>query len=245
MLTETRGAVALVTGASRGIGKGIALAFGRAGMRVAVNYHSRADDAAAVVDAIKNSGGDALALRADVAESGDVERLVREVESAFGPMNVLVNNAGILGLLAYDQIDEAEWERVIRTNLTSAFLVTKAVLPGMLKAGWGRIINLSSVAAQTGGATAPHYAASKAGLVGMTHSYAARLAKTGITANAISPALIETDMVTDGLKASPERIPIGRFGTLEEAGETALFLVRNGFVNGQTLNLNGGLYMSS
>jgi 3-oxoacyl-[acyl-carrier protein] reductase len=244
-MTELRGAVALVTGASRGIGKGIALAFGGAGMRVAVNYQSRANDAEAVVAAIKEAGGDAIALRADVAQSGDVERLVGDVESAFGPMNVLVNNAGILGLLAYDQIDEAEWERVMRTNLTSAFLVTKAVLPGMLKAGWGRIINLSSVAAQTGGATAPHYAASKAGLVGLTHSYAARLAKTGITANAISPALIETDMVTDGLKASPERIPLGRFGTLEEAGETALFLVRNGFVTGQTINLNGGLYMSS
>jgi 3-oxoacyl-[acyl-carrier protein] reductase len=244
-MTELRGAVALVTGASRGIGKGIALAFGRAGMRVAVNYQSRANDAEAVVAAIEEAGGDAIALRADVAQSGDVERLVGDVERAFGPINVLVNNAGILGVLHYEQVDEAEWERVMRTNLTSAFLVTKAVLPGMLKAGWGRIINLSSVAAQTGGATAPHYAASKAGLVGMTHSYAARLAKTGITANAIAPALIETDMVTDGLKASPERIPLGRFGTLEEAGETALFLVRNGFVNGQTINLNGGLYMSS
>jgi 3-oxoacyl-[acyl-carrier protein] reductase len=244
-MTETRGAVALVTGASRGIGKGIALAFGRARMRVGVNYRSRETDAAAVVAEIKAAGGEALAVRADVAKAGDVERLVREVAQAFGPINVLVNNAGILGTLAYDAIDEAEWERVIRTNLTSAFLVTKAVLPSMLNAGWGRIINLSSVAAQTGGATAPHYAASKAGLVGMTHSYAARLAKTGITANAIAPALIETEMVTDGLKASPERIPLGRFGTLEEAGETALFLVRNGFVTGQTINLNGGLYMSS
>jgi 3-oxoacyl-[acyl-carrier protein] reductase len=244
-MTELRGAVALVTGASRGIGKGIALAFGRAGMRVGVNYHSRAEDAAAIVAAIKNAGGDAIALRADVAEASEVERLVSEVERAFGVINVLVNNAGILGVLGYDEVDEAEWERVIRVNLTSAFLVTRAVLPGMRKAEWGRIINLSSVAAQTGGATAPHYAASKAGLVGMTHSYAARLAKTGITVNAIAPALIETDMVTDGLKASPERIPIGRFGTLEEAGETALFLVRNGFVTGQTINLNGGLYMSS
>jgi 3-oxoacyl-[acyl-carrier protein] reductase len=244
-MTEIRGAVALVTGASRGIGKGIALAFGRAGMRVAVNYHSRADDAEAVVAAIKSAGGDALALRADVSQTAEADRLVGEVESAFGAINVLVNNAGILGVLKYDDVDEAEWERVIRVNLTSAFLLTKASLPGMLKAGWGRIINLSSVAAQTGGATAPHYAASKAGLVGMTHSYAARLAKTGITVNAIAPALIETDMVTGGLRASPERIPIGRFGTLEEAGETALFLVRNGFVTGQTINLNGGLYMSS
>jgi 3-oxoacyl-[acyl-carrier protein] reductase len=244
-MADIRGAVALVTGASRGIGRGIALAFGRVGMRVAVNYRSRAEDAAAVTEAIKSSGGEAIAVRADVSQASEVERLVRDVTNAFGPVTVLVNNAGILGVLGYDQVDEAEWERVIRTNLTSAFLVTKAVLPGMISAGWGRIINLSSVAAQTGGATAPHYAASKAGLVGMTHSYAARLARTGITANAIAPALIETDMVTDGLKASPERIPIGRFGTLEEAGETALFLVRNGFVTGQTINLNGGLYMSS
>src|SRR3954451_16734506 len=242
-MTGIRGAVALVTGASRGIGKGIALAFGHAGMRIAVNYRSRADDADAVVAAIKQAGGDAIALRADVAQARDVERLVREVESAFGAANVLVNNAGILGVLQYDQVDEAEWERVIRTNLTSAFLVTKAVLPGMLKAGWGRIINLSSVAAQTGGATAPHYSASNACVAALTHSSAARLAKTGITVNAIAPALIETDMVTDGLRASPEPIPIGRFGPLEEAGDTALFLVRNGFVTGQTLKLKGGLYM--
>jgi 3-oxoacyl-[acyl-carrier protein] reductase len=244
-MTDIRGRVALVTGASRGIGKGIALAFGRAGLRVAVNYHSREADAAAVVDAIKREGGEAITVRADVSQSVEVERLIREVTGAFGAPTILVNNAGILGVLAYDSVDEAEWERVIRTNLTSAFLVTKAALPGMLQARWGRIINLSSVAAQTGGATAPHYAASKAGLVGITHSYAARLAKTGITVNAIAPALIETDMVTDGLRASPERIPLGRFGTLEEAGETALFLVRNGFVTGQTINLNGGLYMSS
>src|SRR3954463_4646053 len=124
-MTGIRGAVALVTGASRGIGKGIALAFGRAGMRIAVNYRSRADDAEAVVATIKEAGGDAIALRADVSEASDVERLVREVESAFGAANVLVNNAGILGVLQYDQVDEAEWERVIRTNLTSAFLVTK------------------------------------------------------------------------------------------------------------------------
>src|SRR5947209_366588 len=175
-MTQIRGAVALVTGASRGIGKGIALAFGRAGMRVAVNYRSRADEAAAVVDAIKGAGGDAIALRADVSQSGDVERLVREVESAFGHINVLVNNAGILGVLAYEQVDEAEWERVMRTNLTSAFLVTKAVLPGMLKAGWGRIINLSSVAAQTGGATAPHNAESMTGTVGPTPCIESRIA---------------------------------------------------------------------
>src|SRR5947209_12877133 len=111
-MTETRSAVALVTGASRGIGKGIALAFGRAGMRVAVNYRSRASDAAAVVDAIKSAGGDAIALAADVAQSGDVERLVREVETAFGAPTILVNNAGILGVLSYEQIDEAEWEHV-------------------------------------------------------------------------------------------------------------------------------------
>jgi 3-oxoacyl-[acyl-carrier protein] reductase len=124
-------------------------------------------------------------------------------------------------------------------------LVTQAVLPGMRSRRWGRLIHLSSVAAQLGGVVGPHYAASKAGIIGLSHAYANQLAKEGITSNAIAPALVETEMVTANLYASPDRIPIGRFGTVEETAEVAVMLARNGFITGQTINVNGGLYMSS
>jgi 3-oxoacyl-[acyl-carrier protein] reductase len=124
------------------------------------------------------------------------------------------------------------------------FLVTQAVLPEMRAARWGRIINLSSVAAQLGGVVGPHYAASKAGVVGLTHSYAHVLANEGITVNAIAPALVETEMVTSNPNAKPDLIPVGRFGTVEEAADVAVMLARNGYMTGQTVNLNGGWYMS-
>ena len=243
-MQDLTNAVALVTGASRGIGKGIALALGRAGAKVVVNYARRESDAHAVVKAIEAMGRHAIAVQADVSRKDEVDRLVRIAVGAFGPIAILVNNAGILGSLPGHGVSEAEWDQVLTTNLKSAFLVTEAVLPHMREVGWGRIINLSSVAAQIGGATNLHYAASKAGLLGLTHSYASQLAKSGITVNALAPALVETDMVVDGLKASPSRLPVGRFGTLEETGETAVLLARNGFITGQTINLNGGLYMS-
>ncbi|MHC1744301.1 MAG: SDR family NAD(P)-dependent oxidoreductase [Syntrophobacteraceae bacterium] len=155
-----------------------------------------------------------------------------------GSVLVLVNNAGIVHRESLDKIREEDWDRVMAVNLESAFLVTQAVLPGMRRAGWGRIINISSVAAQTGGITAPTYVASKAGLWGLTHSYATLLVKEGITANTVSPALIETDMVTGDLNASPDRIPMGRFGRVEEVAEAAVMLIRNGYMKGQTVNVN-------
>lgn len=243
-MQDLTNAVALVTGASRGIGKGIALALARAGAKVVVNYASRESDAHAVVKEIQGLGRHAVAVQADVSRKAEVDRLVHTSVGAFGAIAILVNNAGILGVLPGNTVTEAEWDNVLTVNLKSAFLVTEAVLPHMREVGWGRIINLSSVAAQIGGATNLHYAASKAGLLGLTHAYASQLAKSGITVNALAPALVETDMVTEGLKASPSRLPVGRFGTLEEAGETAVLLARNGFITGQTINLNGGLYMS-
>ena len=132
----------------------------------------------------------------------------------------------------------------IATNLTSAFLVTQAVLPRMRASRWGRIINVSSVAAQLGGVVGPHYAASKAGMHGMTHAYAALLAKEGITANAIAPALIETAMIANNPKAKPDLIPVGRFGAADEVAAVAVMLARNGYITGQTINVNGGWYMS-
>jgi 3-oxoacyl-[acyl-carrier protein] reductase len=143
-----------------------------------------------------------------------------------------------------EEISERDWDELIDTNLKSCFLVTQAVLPGMRARQWGRIVNLSSVAAQVGGVVGPHYAASKAGMQGLTHFYAQRFAREGITVNSIAPALVETEMVTSNLNARPERIPIGRFGAVSEVADVAVMLAGNGYITGQTINVNGGWYMS-
>jgi 3-oxoacyl-[acyl-carrier protein] reductase len=157
-------------------------------------------------------------------------------------VEILVNNAGIARPQPIEEITERDWNELIATNLTSCFLVSQAALPGMRARRWGRIINVSSVAAQVGGVVGPHCAASKAGMHGLTHFYAQALAKEGITANTVAPALIETEMVTANLNARPDRIPIGRFGRTDECAEVAVMLARNGYITGQTINVNGGWY---
>ena len=236
--------VALVTGSSRGLGRAIALALAAAGADIAVNYRNNRQQADAVVDEIRKLGRRAIAIGADVSRQTEVTKLVAEAKAQLGVVTILVNNAGIARVEPIEAIDEQNWDEMI-TNLKSAFLVTKAVLPGMREAGWGRILNMSSVAAQIGGIVGPHYAASKAGLIGFTHWLAAHLAKQNITANALAPALVESDMVTADLRARPDRIPIGRFGTPEELAALAVSILGNGYITGQTINHNGGLYMSS
>lgn len=236
--------VALITGASRGIGKSIALALANGGCRVAVNYFQQAAAAEEVRSEIGKLGRHAVTIRADVSIPADVERLVSETERQLGEVEILVNNAGIAQTKPIAEVTLEDWERMLCVNLTSAFLVTQRVLPNMRKRRWGRIINLSSVAAQTGGVIGPHYATSKAGLIGLTHSYASLLAKEGITANAIAPALLETDMVTGNLNASPDKIPLGYFGHPDEAGRAALLIAESDYITGQTINVNGGWYMS-
>ncbi len=244
--------IALVTGASRGIGKSISLALANAGCHVAVNYHVQREAAEVVCALIRSlvdkTGGPlnrrAIAIQADVSIPAEVQRLVSETERELGEVEILVNNAGIAQTKPIAEIALEDWERILRVNLTSAFLVTQRVLPNMRKRGWGRIINLSSVAAQTGGVIGPHYATSKAGLLGLTHSYASLLAKEGITANAVAPALLETDMVTGNRNATPEKIPLGYFGHPDEAGRAAVLLAESDYITGQTINLNGGWYMS-
>jgi len=236
--------IVLVTGGSRGIGKATALALAKAGAGVAVNYKTRVAEAEAVCVEIKSLGGHAVAVQADVSIAAQVAEMVRQAESQLGPIAILVNNAGISRLQPFHQISEQDWDDVLAANLKSVFLVTQAVLPGMRAAKWGRIINLSSVAAQTGGVIGPHYAASKAGIHGLTHSYAALLAKEGITVNAIAPALIETDMMRDNPRARPDLIPVGRFGTVDEVADVVVMLAANGYITGQTINVNGGWYMS-
>ena len=234
--------VALVTGSSRGIGEAIALALAEAGAAVAVNYKSRAADADAVRDRIRALGRRSIAVAADVSIAAHVQRLVTEVHGALGPIDILVNNAGIARPQKLDEITEGDWDEIIDGNLKSCFLVTQAVLPDMRGRRFGRIINLSSVAAQIGGVISPQYAASKAGMLGMTRYYARHLAREGITVNAIAPALIETDMVTSNPNARPDLIPVGRFGSVDEVSDVAVMLAGNGYITGQTINVNGGWF---
>jgi 3-oxoacyl-[acyl-carrier protein] reductase len=241
---ELTGKKALVTGGSRGIGRGIALALAEAGCDVAVNYLSAREQANEVVEQIAAIGHKAIAIQADVSREEEVRRLVAEAETYLGQVDILVNNAGINPITPLDQLGLEGWNYVLNANLTSAFLVTQAVIPGMRKRKWGRLIMLSSIAAQTGGVIGPHYAASKAGMLGLVHSYANLLVKEGITANAIAPALIATDMVLSKEQLKPTLLPVGRFGSVDEVSQTAVLLAGNGFITGQTININGGWYMS-
>lgn len=243
-MADLAGKIALVTGASRGIGKAVAVALARAGADVAVNYRSREADARETAGVIEALGRRSIVAAADVSVAAEVTRLVSEVEAGLGPVDILVNNAGVARPLPLEQISEKDFDEMLAVNLKSAFLMTQAVLPGMRARRWGRVINVSSVAAQVGGVVGPHYAASKAGLHGLTHSYASLLAKEGITANCIAPALIETEMVTSNPRATPALIPVGRFGTVEEVADVAVMLATNGYVTGQTVNVNGGWYTS-
>jgi 3-oxoacyl-[acyl-carrier protein] reductase len=237
------GKTALVTGGGRGIGRAIALALARAGCDVAVNYVSRADDATATAAAIRALGRRALAVQGDVTQSAAIAAMLTDIERALGPVDVLVNNAGRLRIESLEQMSEASWNDMLQVNLTSVFLVTQAVLPGMRSRQWGRIINLTSVAAQLGSAMGVHYAAAKAGVIAATKSYARLLAKEGITVNAIAPALVATEMVVANPNIKPDLIPVGRFGEVDECGDVAVLLAGNGYITGQTIGVNGGLSM--
>ncbi len=238
------GKVALVTGGSRGIGRAIALALAGAGAKVAINYQSHDDEAFDVISQVRKLDCLAMAVKADLSCSSDIERLAVTVEKELGPPAILVNNAGIGVRRMIDDITEKDWNNTIAVNLTAPFLMIQAVLPGMRALKWGRIINLSSVAAQIGGAVGPHYAASKAGILGLTHYYAAHLAREGITVNAIAPGPVSTEMLARLPQLTPDLVPVGRFGTVEEIAAVALLLVRNGYITGQTINVNGGRYLS-
>ena len=244
MLDDFTGKVALVTGASRGIGQAAAFALAEAGADIAVSYRHREAQALETVRGIERLGRRAIPVRADVSLGTEVADMVAVIEADLGQVDILVNNAGIVSAKPLPEISEADWDEMLAVNLKSAFLVIQRVLPGMRARRWGRIINLSSVAAQTGGVTGPHYAASKAGLLGLTHSYARQLVKEGITVNAIAPALIETEMVTGNLNVTPMMIPVGRFGTPDEVAAVVVLLARDGYITGQTINVNGGWYMS-
>lgn len=236
--------IALVTGSSRGIGRASATALAKLGLDIVVHYQKDGEGADKTCSLVRDLGRRTISLQADVSASKDVLAMAKKVAGDFGTVQVIVNNAGISRPQPVDRISEQDWDELIAVNLKSAFLVTQAFLPEMRTRKWGRIINLSSIAAQTGGVVGPHYAASKAGLLGLTHSYAALLAKEGITANAVSPALIETEMVTGNPNVTPDLIPVARFGAVEEVADVIAMLIKNGYITGQNISVNGGWYMT-
>jgi 3-oxoacyl-[acyl-carrier protein] reductase len=240
-MASLKGRVALVTGGSRGIGRAIAISLAEAGAAVMVNYREAASEAGAVADAIAKAGGRAIAVGADVSKAADVARMIAAAERDLGPVDVLVNNAGIALMRGVDDLTEEDFDRTIAVNLKAVFLCTQAVVPGMRARRWGRIVNISSGAARGAGGVGPHYNASKAGLEGLTRGYAARLVKDGITVNAVAPSLIETDMVRQGLASAASRIPLGRFGTTEECAQVVMMLIGNAYMTGQTVALSGGM----
>jgi 3-oxoacyl-[acyl-carrier protein] reductase len=242
--TRLDGKVALVTGASRGIGKAIALALAEQGARVAVNYVSRAGAGDAVAAAITANGGKAVAVQADVSARAAVEAMVATVTAQLGPVDVLVNNAGIALRRGIDDLTEADFDRTIVVNLKSAFLCTQAVIPGMRERGFGRIVNISSGAARGAGVIGAHYNASKAGMEGLTRGYAARLARAGITVNAVAPSLVETDMTEIPPGEAAKKIPVGRLGRPEEVAQAVVMVVSNPYMTGQTVQVNGGLHFN-
>src|SRR6202453_3992817 len=234
------GRTAWVTGGSRGIGAAIVRSLAQAGAAVAVNYRERAGEANALVDAIGEADGRAIAVAADVSQSDAVAQMVQRVTSELGSIGILINNAGVAITRDIDDLSEADFDQTIAVNLKSVFLCTQAVLPMMRSKGWGRIINVSSGAARGAGSIGPHYNASKAGIEGLTRGYAARLVKEGITVNAVAPSLIETDMMKDQ-QALVARIPLGRFGTSDEVAQAVMSLIGNAYMTGQTIALSGGM----
>jgi 3-oxoacyl-[acyl-carrier protein] reductase len=244
------GRVAVVTGASRGIGRATALRLARGGAKLVVNYRAQTAAADEVVREIREGGGEAVAVAGDVADPGDVERLFERAQAAFERVDILVNNAGITRDNLLLRLSPEDWQAVLQTNLTGAFLCTRAVLRGMIRQRYGRILNMSSVVGQMGNPGQANYAAAKAGLVGFTRATAREVASRGITVNALAPGYIATDMwepVPEAARArARELIPLGREGTVEDVAEAVAFLVSDAaaYITGQVLNVDGGLVMA-
>ncbi|MFO0951958.1 MAG: SDR family NAD(P)-dependent oxidoreductase [Isosphaeraceae bacterium] len=243
-MDELNGKVALVTGGSRGIGRATAVALARAGGDVRLTFRTRGDEAAEAVKQVEALGRRAWSFQADLADDGQVARLVDEVSQTLGRVDVLVHNAGVSRPVALEDLDVGHFDEAVRVNLRPAFLLSQAFVAGMRERRWGRLVFVSSVAASVGGVVGPHYAASKAGMHGMAHAYASLLAREGVTSNVVAPALIDTEMVRANPRARPDLIPVGRFGTVEEVAEVVVAVASNGYITGQTIHVNGGWYFS-
>jgi len=246
---DLSGKAALVTGGSRGIGRAISLALAGQGASVAVNYASNAQAADEVVQQITDCGAKAIAVQGDVAQPADAKRLIDETIAAFGALHILVNNAGLTQDELLLRMSEEQWDRVMAVDLRGAYLCTKAALRPMIRQRWGRIINIASVAGLVGNAGQANYAAAKAGLIGLTKSVAKEVASRNVTANAIAPGLVRTEM-TAGLTEAQQQavlvlVPLGRWATPEEIAPAAVFLAseESGYVTGSVLMVDGGLVM--
>lgn len=246
---KLEGKVALVTGASRGIGRSIALELAREGADIAINYAGNQALANEVAGEIEGLGRKAFVIQANVADSETVTNMVKAVISEFGKLDILVNNAGITRDNLIMRMKEEDWDSVIDTNLKGVFLCTKAVARQMMKQKSGRILNISSVVGVSGNAGQANYVAAKSGVIGLTKTTARELAPRGITVNAIAPGFIETDM-TDQLAEDLQKqmlgqIPLGRFGQTEDIAKTAVFLASDdaGYITGQTILVDGGMVM--
>ena len=245
-MIELEGKAALVTGGSRGIGRAACEALARAGARVAVNYQLEQHRAELAVQAIRDAGGEAFALAADVANREEAEMMVDETLDRFGGLDILVNNAGIWKGSAIEEISDGEWSETIGVNLTGTFNMIRAAVPPMKESG-GRIINISSTAGVRGEPLHAHYAATKGAVISLTKSLAVELAPYGILTNCVAPGWVETDMTRQALEGEDsirirEEIPLGRVGRPEEIAGAVLFLASDlaSFINGEVLNVNGG-----
>lgn len=243
------GRVALVTGGSRGIGAEIVQALARAGADVAFTYKSSVDLARDVASRARASGVHAVALPASEGQRSDSIKALAEISEALGPVDILVNNAAIAQEKPFSEISDDDWDLVLGVNLRGPFIWCQETAPGMAERGWGRVVNIASVGGQWGGARQPHYAAAKAGLISLTRSLARLYSNSGVTANAVSPGLVRTDMTATEIDSAAGRekiaaIPIGRTGTVREVADAVVFLASDAssYITGQTLGVNGGMY---
>jgi len=240
---------ALVTGGSRGIGKATALAFAEAGAAVAINYQRSADAADEVCRAADKFGVQVSAYQADVAQEHEANAMIDSVVRDFGAIDILVNNAGITRDKSFLKMTKIMWDEVLGVNLTGVFHVTRLLLPAMVEAGWGRIINMTSIVGQTGNFGQANYAVSKGGLIAFTMTLARETARKGVTVNAVAPGFIQTDMTKDmapaALAAVTAMTPMGRLGDPKEVAAAVLFLAspHSSYITGQVIPVNGGMYM--